>query len=149
LTPAYNAFRLNPEWTGQALPKQFAGGSAGLLPTATTRADGYFELRGIGKDRVAELHFEADGIESGKAVVFTDPTFDPKRLAATERRRYAMSADYHPAVYGPTFNHAARPGHVIAGTVTDADTGKPVAGVTVVGTAGSVREFRNEAWHDA
>src|SRR5205807_616472 len=54
-----------------------------------------------------------------------------------------------PAVYGPTFTHAARPGHVIAGTVIDAETGKPVAGITVVGTAGSIQQFHNESWYDS
>src|SRR5262249_59099235 len=66
-----------------------------------------------------------------------------------ERRQVGFGPDYRPAVYGPEFRHAARPGHVITGTVTDAATGRPVAGVTVVGTAGSIDQFRDEAWHDA
>jgi protocatechuate 3,4-dioxygenase beta subunit len=39
--------------------------------------------------------------------------------------------DLRPTIYGPEFVHVARPTQVIAGTVRDKATGKPIAGVAV------------------
>jgi RNA polymerase sigma factor (sigma-70 family) len=138
LQGAYNAFRLNPEWTWQALPKQVPGGLAGIPAGTKTDDDGRFELKGLGQGRVVELRFEADGIEAAKVHVFTVPDFDRKAVTptATEKKMSRFLPDYKPAVYGPTFTHAAGPCQVVQGAVTDAATGKPVAGVKIVGTAG-------------
>lgn len=151
LGAAYNAFRLNPEWTGFALPRTLAGGSASLLPVLVTAADGTFELKGIGANRVAELRFDAGGFEAARIFVFTDERFDAKRVTPSdaERKQKSPPDGYHPPVYGPRFTHVARPCHVIAGRVTDAGTGKPIPGVKVVGTAGSIRLFSYQAWQDS
>src|SRR5262249_18547179 len=69
LRGGYNAFRLNPEWIGSALPRGINNGTAELLPAADTAADGTFQLTGIGKGRVAEIRFSGDGIESARIYV--------------------------------------------------------------------------------
>jgi RNA polymerase sigma factor (sigma-70 family) len=145
-----DAFRLNPEWTGAALPTQLAGPVPGSPAIVSTDSDGRFALDGLGKNRVAELHFEADGIESARAHVVLADDFDPKSvLPGPGERHGAMGREYRPAVYGPRFTHAVRPAHVITGVVTDATTGKPLPGVKVVGTAAPVQALNYAAWHDA
>jgi 5-hydroxyisourate hydrolase-like protein (transthyretin family) len=61
----------------------------------------------------------------------------------------SMGDDFRVATYGPEFTHAIRPDHVIAGTVMDAVTGKPIPGVTVAGTTSDLEgRFSSSAWHD-
>ncbi len=144
------AFRLNPEWTWTAMPKQLGGRIPGSTLEAKTDADGRFELEGFGKNRVVELRFEAEGIESAKVHVILAADFDPKSvLPRPSERSGSMSANYRPTVYGPRFTHAVRPCQVITGAVTDDVSGKPITGVKIVGTAASIRMFDNAAWHDA
>jgi RNA polymerase sigma factor (sigma-70 family) len=152
LTGALNAFRLNPEWVGASLTKRLPPMSP-LVPAAVkTDADGRFELRGIGRGRVVELRFEADAIESVSVHAVADPGFDPKAVTPTAAEKGMMSQrlpGYRPAVYGPDFTHAARPGQAVTGTVLDSATGSPIAGARVVGTAGP-RYFTGEvSWTDS
>src|SRR5262249_30169202 len=57
LQSAYSAYRASPEPMWEALPRQLAGGTAGLPAEVKTDADGRFELNGLGRGRVAELRF--------------------------------------------------------------------------------------------
>src|SRR5262249_58491253 len=114
------------------------GGPPGTRAETAQGAEGRSGRRGLGGGGVPTRRFEADGIEAAKVSVFTVPDFDPKAVTPTTAEK-AMSRflpDYRPAVYGPTFTHAAHPCHVITGTVTDATTARPGAGVTSLGTAG-------------
>lgn len=151
LTAAYDAYRVNPEWTWQALPIQLDGNATGAPKGVTTDADGRFTLTDVGRMRLVHLRFEGNGIEAARAVVFADPDFDKRKKSPTdaEKKMSGMSGDYRAATHGPEFTHATRPDHVITGTVTDAITGKPIAGVKVVGTASKVMQtFSGNAWHD-
>jgi RNA polymerase sigma factor (sigma-70 family) len=145
LQSAYRAYRANPEPMWEALPRQLPGGTAGLPAEVKTDADGAFELNGLGRGRVAELHFEALGIEATPVDVVTAEGFDPRAAGQTTPRR---PADGRPAVYGPTFTHSAGPDRVIRGTVRDAATGKPLAGVKVVGTVGPLDGLGRPAWRN-
>jgi RNA polymerase sigma factor (sigma-70 family) len=135
LTAAYNAYRVNPEWAS-GLRAFLRSTDTGAPKGVTTDKDGRFELTGVGKLRVVRLRFEADGIERARAVVFADPEFEKRMKLRSEAERQMTPAvhDLRVATHGPEFTHAARPEHVIVGTVTDA-AGKPVAGLKVVGTA--------------
>lgn len=151
LTAAYNAYRVNPEWTGESLPIHLDGQATGAPKGTTTDADGRFELAGVGKLRVVRLRFEADGIERARAVVFADPEFHTRMKPRTdaEKKVGGMAGDYRATTHGPEFTHAARPDHVITGTITDALTGKPVKGMKVAGTASPVGSaFVGSPWHD-
>jgi RNA polymerase sigma factor (sigma-70 family) len=151
LTAAYNAYRANPEWTWPALPMHLDGQATGAPKGAVTNADGRFDLTGVGLNRVVDLQFEAAGIESARVSVFADPEFAKRMKLPTEaeKKMSSMSGDYRAAVYGPEFTHAARPEHVITGTVTDAVTAKPIAGVKVAGTTSDLsRLFVGNPWHD-
>ena len=50
---------------------------------------------------------------------------------AVESKLRGFSQSLLTALYGPDFVHVARPTQIIAGTVRDKVTGKPLAGVTV------------------
>jgi RNA polymerase sigma factor (sigma-70 family) len=150
LKAVVDAFRLNPEWTWQAMPKGLSGPFPQSTTEAKTDADGRFTLEGFGINRILEILFEGEGIESAKVQVILAKDFDPKAVRRRPAERsYTMSPSYHPAVYGPEFTHTVRPCQVLTGKVVDEDTGKPIAGVTITGTARSIRWFDNAAWNDA
>jgi RNA polymerase sigma factor (sigma-70 family) len=145
-----DALRLNPEVVQWAMPKGLDLSVPGSPVEAKTGGDGRFELKGYGKNRVVELRIEGDDLVSEKVYLILEDDFDPKTVLSRSRERSgSMSPDYHPAVYGPSFTHAVRPCQIITGMVTDDVTGKPIPGVKVVGTAGSIRIFDYSAWHDA
>jgi hypothetical protein len=151
LTAAYNAFRANPGWTSNAFDRVLTGEAAVAPRSAATDKNGRFEIAGVGTPRVLTLRFEAAGIEAGRVYVFADPDFAKKagQPAAVAREKIGPATDYRPAVYGPDFTHVARPSHVVTGTVSDSGTGKPLAGVTVTGTAGPVTDrYERRPWAD-
>jgi hypothetical protein len=92
----------------------------GLTSAAVTGADGSFRVRGVGRERLEVLRFEGPTIETSEAYAMTHPT-----------RRIGV---YH----GAKLDHAAAPTRPIVGTVVDRETGKPVAGVTVLSPIPSV-----------
>jgi protocatechuate 3,4-dioxygenase beta subunit len=147
LQPALNAMRLNPEWLH--FGKNIRPLAPAFATQTKTKADGRFELTGIGKDRVAVLRFEAPGIESATAHVVTRPGFDPKVVLPGPKDE-ALKSRFVPGlrltVYGPTFTHPARPSHEITGTVTDAATGKPIPNVTIIGAAGPTHFTGEPYW---
>jgi RNA polymerase sigma factor (sigma-70 family) len=98
-------------------PAELAEGSM----SATTGADGRFRISGIGRDRAVVLDIQGPGIEHRRiwAVTLANP---PKALAGRTT-----------GLYGATFDHLARPAKRVTGTVRDKKTGKPVAGVRIIG----------------
>jgi RNA polymerase sigma factor (sigma-70 family) len=148
LQPAFNAMKLNPEWL--SFDKRIIPFAPAFAFQTRTAADGRFTLTGLGRDRVAVLRFEAPGVEAAEVHVVTRPDFDPSLARPGPKDVATLNKGFVPglrlAVYGPTFTHSARPSHDITGTVTDAATGRPVADVTVVGTAGNQHFTREPYW---
>ena len=109
--------------------------AAGLPETVTVDAAGRFEIKGVGDGRLLMLQLTGDPIEHVTFRVATDDKFDPKAVlpdpAKADPRRGPSHAN--PLLYGPTFDHAARPCRPIMGTITDQKTGKPLASVVVSG----------------
>lgn len=85
--------------------------------STTTGADGRFRLSGIGRERVLYLRIEGDAIEH---------TF----LKVLTRAKLNGLPDH---AHGAVFEHVAGPTKPIRGVVKDRQTGKPLAGVTIVG----------------
>jgi RNA polymerase sigma factor (sigma-70 family) len=106
---------------------------AGVPTQVLADKDGRFEIKGAGRGRLLNLHFEANGIETTDATVVIVPAFDPKSVRAKPGLR-SMSKTASNALYGPEFTYIAKPDAVIKGVVTDARTGKPIAGVRIAGT---------------
>ncbi len=102
-----------------------------VMPTATTGADGRFCLRGIGRERIAELSIEGPGIASDRVYARTRPGPTLRLLHVLEDPRAGTYC-----YYGAAFEHVARPSVPIVGTVRDNDTGKPLGGVSIRGQAG-------------
>jgi RNA polymerase sigma factor (sigma-70 family) len=99
--------------------------AAGLEKAVATDAEGRFQLRGIGRERVAELRFEGPTIETRTVSVLTRPA--PTFEVQWRSPDLTLKDVYH----GATFDHVAAPTVPIIGTVRDKDTGKPLAGIII------------------
>jgi hypothetical protein len=101
-----------------------------LTQSATTNKDGLFKLSGLGNERVVGLRVEGPMIETHYIQAMT---------RAGEKFTITNRLSWHPFhgstdVYPAKFDHAVAPGRIVRGTVTAADTGKPLAGVRVSST---------------
>ncbi len=91
-------------------------GILGSFKPVKIGADGRFEMRGFGRERVVHLSIEGTGIESRFVAVMTRPGVGK-----------GLPSDRH----GPIFDHLAAPSKPIRGTVREKGTGKPLAGISV------------------
>lgn len=99
-----------------------------------TDAEGRFSLNSMPKDCIVMLHAESANGSRASIYVVTRPDFDPKPYneAALNQVPEALRLPGQPAtLYGPKTDIVLPLGRVIEGVVTDATTGKPVAGVGV------------------
>jgi RNA polymerase sigma factor (sigma-70 family) len=118
----------------------------GLPESVTADADGKFEIKGVGRGRLLGLVFEGTGIETAACRVVLDPKFDPKVVEQPTRGTMPGGTfQPGPALYGPTFTHAGNPSQPVVGTVTDATTGKPLAGVRVLGNVAGPFWYENNS----
>jgi RNA polymerase sigma factor (sigma-70 family) len=98
---------------------------ATLFPPVKTRADGSFQINGVGRDRVAALRVEGPTIATQQLRAVTRPADKP---GASPR--------------GVPFDVLAVPTRPVVGTVTDKETGKPLTGVVVRSyTVGGAEDF--------
>ncbi len=97
-----------------------------LFPPVTTGDDGRFEMKGIGRERIAHLRIEGPAIATEEIRVMT---------RASEVIRLRLQKDHpkgqHVTYYGAGFDHVAMPSRPVVGVVRDKDTGKPLAGVRI------------------
>ena len=112
--------------------------------TWTTGADGRFEVRGIGRDRIARLEFHGGGVADGTLDVMARPAKAPPRARPLPslRREVAIKdrdAAFHglypqgTQLVGATFDYIAGPTKPITGVVRLKGSGKPVEGAIVRG----------------
>jgi len=95
-------------------------------PPVLAGPDGRFRVVGIGRERLAGLIVAGPGIETAKVHAMTRPG----EAIATKGYRIPLNPTlYHPA----RFDHAAAPARPVEGVVTDRETGRPLAGVAIVG----------------
>ncbi len=97
-----------------------------LYPAVVTDSEGRFEIKGVGRERIAHLILEGPTIARERISVYTRPG-KPIHAAAFARNPEGGRLHY----YGATFDHLAAPTRPIVGVVRDKDTGKPLAGVTI------------------
>jgi RNA polymerase sigma factor (sigma-70 family) len=100
-----------------------------LFSPVTTGAEGRFEMKGIGRERMVHLRIEGPTIATQEVQVMT---------RACEKIRIPEKTDIPKGpldmYYGAVFELLAAPSRPIVGVVRDKDTGKPLAGVTIEST---------------
>ena len=110
----------------------------------TTGADGRFEVKGIGRDRIARLEFHGGGVADGTLDVMARPAQAPSRARPLpslikgkllEGREAAFLGLYPQGTQlaGATFDYIAGPTKPIVGVVRLKGSSKPVAGAMVRG----------------
>jgi RNA polymerase sigma factor (sigma-70 family) len=106
---------------------------------ATTDRDGRFTLRGAGAERVIQLLVQGGGVARTRFCVVTRPGFDPKPYNDLLLKKENEDLRAHNRFFGlfaPDFTFIAEPGRQLTGVVTDAGTGKPIAGCRLSAYAG-------------
>ena len=99
-----------------------------LLPRATTGPDGGFELRGVGRERLALLMLTGPTVTAREAFVYTRPGGPVAVVPAALPRGGDTPAETH---YGLPATIPTTPAPPVTGTVTTSDTGRPLPGVLV------------------
>ncbi len=113
------------------------------IPDATTGPDGRFTLKGVGRDRQANLFATGPGMASMSWTVLNRD--DAIEVTKAVRARWPhtpkpdgdaaakAASDPNPGVqvYGPTFDLRVDPARTVRGFVRDAMTGRPVKGAFV------------------
>jgi len=103
----------------------------------TTDGDGRFEVRGVGRDRIVGLEFRSPVLAKSflyamarASQVPTKPHPRPSRPSG----RMMTGRPPAPPLVGATFEEIAGPTKPITGVVRSKATGKPLAGVQILGT---------------
>jgi RNA polymerase sigma factor (sigma-70 family) len=104
-------------------PKQvWAGGAIPGAPAEVKTDDkGRFRITGLGRDREVSLSLSGPAIAHQTLSVFSVPELGAKPVMLAAR------------TFPASFDLVAVPGRTVRGCVTDAETGKPVAGLKVTG----------------
>jgi RNA polymerase sigma factor (sigma-70 family) len=108
---------------------------AHFFPPITTDKDGRFQIKGIGRKRIADFSIEGPTIETRVIHVVTRPGVGVSELRVPEGTVFYAGGGVKELrlkpYYPPTFTHTADPGRTVTGVVRDKETGKPIAGAVV------------------
>jgi RNA polymerase sigma factor (sigma-70 family) len=96
-----------------------------LIPPVTTGKDGRFQIKGIGRERLARLRIEGATIATQivKVQTHSEEAIRVQRPAVPKPRTLTYT--------GAALDILAAPSRAVAGVVRDKDTRKPLAGITV------------------
>jgi RNA polymerase sigma factor (sigma-70 family) len=97
-----------------------------LIPPVTTGADGRFEVRGVGRERLVRLRLEGPTVATQIVNAMTRPG---EKIVLPLSRRYPKWETI--AYHGAALEVPAEPTKPVVGVVRDRDTGRPLAGVTI------------------
>jgi RNA polymerase sigma factor (sigma-70 family) len=113
---------------------------AGLPKSVSTGADGRFSIPDAGRERMVVLLIEGPTIERKVARVLPRAAEEVKALreGSGQRMMPGMPRSNDPTIYPTTFDHTAGPTKIVAGTVREHGTAKPLAGIKInAGAEGS------------
>lgn len=107
----------------------------GALFATTTDADGRFTIHGAGVERFINLRLRGAGIAEEDLCLINRRGFDPKPYNQVARDNIPKGEKAYATwwLHGPKVSVVAEAEKPIGGVVTNADTGKPLPGVTVRG----------------
>jgi protocatechuate 3,4-dioxygenase beta subunit len=136
LDRVFQTWAVNPDGALQRAGKHlYDPALAGLPDAVTTDADGRFVLHGVGRERLVALRIEGPTIALANVRVAVRAGEPVPALPRHVEEGEGMIARSGPPLYGPDFVHTAAPTRPITGTVRDRLTGKPLAGVGLMGAA--------------
>jgi RNA polymerase sigma factor (sigma-70 family) len=102
-----------------------------IYPPAITDARGRFTIKGIGRERVADLRIEGPSIET-KAVYVMTRKCETITVPYVKGQEYPVPSPYPQYTHsGVGFDHVAAPCKPVIGVVRDKDTGKPIPGAVI------------------
>jgi len=99
--------------------------AAGRWPSVVTDAEGRFHMTGVGRERAIRLHVKHPALVTSSIQVVTRP------MEPISHPAFEFPGSHDNTVFGAKFEFAAAPSRTIQGTVRDAETGEPIAGVGV------------------
>lgn len=100
-------------------------GSPALPADVQTDSDGRFELNGLGANRLAIIEVKSLRVAKSNLHVVN------REMAPVSAKPLGLIGVQSGTYYGRNFEFVAEPTQPIEGTVTDADTAKPIAGIVV------------------
>jgi protocatechuate 3,4-dioxygenase beta subunit len=108
----------------------FWGSRTPIIPPVTCGADGWFTLKGVGRERIVELLISGPGVETTEQRVRTRAG-DVVKLGLNRPIPHApLTFVYHPN----EFTLVSGPSVPVTGRVTDIKSGQPLAGIGVQST---------------
>lgn len=105
-----------------------------VMGKTTTDKDGRFQLTGLGSERIVQLSIEGHGVAYADPYVILRAGFDGKPYNEAARGQVPAQLQIKgqiPTLYGPDFTFVTEAGKILEGKITDATTGKPLAGISV------------------
>ncbi len=113
------------DWQAEKeIPRQIETRLLGVPTSVTTDHDGRFSIKGVGQERCLPLQIHGNGVAFDEFKVAT-------RSMNPLNRNAIGQIDIQESIYGVEFTYVGQPSRTVHGTVTDAKTGKPLAGVDV------------------
>ena len=118
-------------------------GLAHFFPPITTDKDGRHQIKGIGREQIADFSIDGPTIETRVIHVVTRPGVGVNDLRVPGerdllRQRQDRGTAAETVLSADSSAHTADPGRVITGTVRDKDSGKPIAGASSATSSGSL-----------
>jgi len=108
------------------------------VAAVATDAQGRFTLRGLGRDRLADVHIEGPGICTLEVKMLTRPGEPFQALNHPQLPEFGSTT-----FYGASPRLVATPSRPIEGIVRDKQTGKPIAGAIIHSTKLADRDLWN------
>ena len=99
---------------------------AKLFPPARTDENGEFSISGLGRDQMASVIISGERLDAERIYILAK---DMELQRLPHMASYPQG--YHDAFAGLNFTHAVGPAVPVSGTVTEYQSGKPIANATV------------------